>query len=95
MLRSIPDKLGGVICMGASLVILFFLPFLSLQIAVPTKYRLYYIINSSIFFSIFLFLGWIGCQPVEPLYVLLGFLSTVFYFFFFLIFIPVLNILKK
>lgn len=94
MLRSIPDKLGGVICMGASLVILFFLPFITTKIATPVKYRLYYIVFCAFFVSIFLFLGWIGAQPVEPLYVIMGSVSTFYYFFYFLFLLPLLNILK-
>ena len=95
MLRSIPDKLGGVLCMGASLVILFALPYLSLNVATPVKYRLVYIFFCGLLMSIFLFLGWVGAQPVEPLYVILGSLSTVYYFLFFLFIIPLLNILQK
>jgi len=95
MLRSIPDKLGGVLCMGASLVILFFLPYLSLNVSTPVKYRLVYIFFCALLMSVFLFLGWIGAQPVEPLYVVLGSLSTIYYFLFFLFVIPILNILQK
>jgi len=57
MLRSIPDKLGGVVVMGASLVILFFLPYITFQIATPVKYRLFYIFFVALLMSVFLFLG--------------------------------------
>ena len=41
-----------------------------------------------------LLLGWIGCQPVEDPYVLIGQLASVYFFFYFLIAIPFLGRLE-
>jgi len=37
------------------------------------------------------FLGWIGCQPVEDPYVLIGQLASVYFFVYFLVFMPLLG----
>jgi ubiquinol-cytochrome c reductase cytochrome b subunit len=38
-----------------------------------------------------LLLGWIGCQPVEDPYVLIGQLASVYFFLYFLVFMPMLG----
>jgi len=43
----------------------------------------------------FIFLGFIGARVVEAPYVLLGQISTCFYFMYFLIVLPILNILEN
>lgn len=92
VLRSIPSKIGGVILMLFSILILFIIPFLSdpLYNIAPRlclKFRLLF----WFFISNFLFLGWIGSQPVEDPYFYLGQYSTAFYFSYFLILIPLLE----
>jgi quinol-cytochrome oxidoreductase complex cytochrome b subunit len=99
MLRSIPDKLGGVVCMGAAIVFLYFLP----QKA-PSSY-MYHSSHSFLwkcfvgsFIANFLALGWLGSQSVEPLFVLLGQLTTFYYFFvifFFVVGFPKCSNLKQ
>jgi ubiquinol-cytochrome c reductase cytochrome b subunit len=90
ILRSIPSKLGGVIFMLMAIIILMFLPLLY-----PTVYRNPQVKPLfSIFYwlsiSNFLLLGWLGSQVVEAPFVLLGQLSTFFYFFYFIVILPVL-----
>jgi len=85
ILRSIPNKLGGVIALVLSIAILIILPFYNLS-----KFRgiQFYPINQIIFWSIVvtvILLTWIGARPVEDPYILLGQLLTVIYFLYYLI----------
>lgn len=85
ILRSIPNKLGGVIALVLSIAILAILPFYHLS-----KFRgiQFYPINQILFWIIVvtvILLTWIGARPVEEPYVLIGQILTVVYFSYFLI----------
>lgn len=85
ILRSIPNKLGGVIALVLSIAILAILPFYHLS-----KFRgiQFYPINQILFWTIVvtvILLTWIGARPVEEPYVLIGQILTVIYFSYFLI----------
>nr|YP_010397614.1 cytochrome b [Pagastia lanceolata]UQJ73705.1 cytochrome b [Pagastia lanceolata] len=85
ILRSIPNKLGGVIALVLSIAILFILPFTN-----NSKFRgiQFYPMNQFLFWSmliIVILLTWIGARPVEDPYILTGQILTVVYFSYFLI----------
>jgi ubiquinol-cytochrome c reductase cytochrome b subunit len=85
ILRSIPNKLGGVIALVFSIAILFILPFSHTR-----KFRgiQFYLINQTLFWIIVIIvilLTWIGARPVEDPYILTGQILTVIYFSYFLI----------
>lgn len=85
ILRSIPNKLGGVIALVLSIAILFILPFSHLR-----KFQgiQFYPINQFLFWFILvivILLTWIGARPVEDPYVLVGQILTVLYFSYYLI----------
>lgn len=85
ILRSIPNKLGGVIALVISIAILIIIPFYNLR-----KFRgiEFYPINQILFWiivTIIILLTWIGARPVEAPYVLIGQLLTVLYFIYYLI----------
>nr|UQJ73692.1 cytochrome b [Potthastia sp. 1XL] len=85
ILRSIPNKLGGVIALVFSIAILFILPFTN-----NSKFRgiQFYPINQFLFWSMFIIvilLTWIGARPVEDPYILTGQILTVIYFSYFII----------
>nr|YP_009446025.1 cytochrome b [Eupeodes corollae]ANW72034.1 cytochrome b [Eupeodes corollae]UEK75556.1 cytochrome b [Eupeodes luniger] len=85
ILRSIPNKLGGVIALVMSIAILMIMPFYNLS-----KFRgiEFYPINQILFWmmvSIVILLTWIGARPVEDPYILIGQLLTVLYFMYYLI----------
>nr|QLM01553.1 cytochrome b [Palaemon varians] len=85
ILRSIPNKLGGVIALVMSVAILFILPFTH-----KAKFRSlsFYPLNQFMFWSlvvIVVLLTWIGARPVEDPYILTGQLLTGAYFAFYLI----------
>nr|YP_010248515.1 cytochrome b [Turanogryllus eous]QTK22279.1 cytochrome b [Turanogryllus eous] len=85
ILRSIPNKLGGVIALVTSIAILFSLPFTS-----NSKFRSmhFYPINQIMFWSftsIVMLLTWIGARPVEEPFILTGQILTISYFSYFII----------
>nr|YP_010164054.1 cytochrome b [Macromedaeus distinguendus]QRK27343.1 cytochrome b [Macromedaeus distinguendus] len=89
ILRSIPNKLGGVIALVISVAILFILPFTHVsQFRSLTFYPLNQIMFW-LFISILILLTWIGARPVEDPYILTGQILTILYFSFF-IFNPLL-----
>lgn len=90
ILRSIPNKLGGVIALILSIAILAILPFYHLR-----KFRgiQFYPINKILFWIIVvtvILLTWIGARPVEDPYVLVGQILTVIYFLYYII-NPIIN----
>nr|UPX88692.1 cytochrome b [Cychrus caraboides] len=85
ILRSIPNKLGGVIALVMSILILMILPFSNLNNFQSLKF---YPINQIlfwIFFIIVILLTWIGMRPVEDPFILMGQILTILYFLYFLI----------
>nr|QTW91648.1 cytochrome b [Carios vespertilionis]UNO54363.1 cytochrome b [Carios vespertilionis]UNO54376.1 cytochrome b [Carios vespertilionis] len=86
ILRSIPNKFGGVMALALSIMIIMTLPitfkskFKSLSMNPIKKITFWYFIN------IFILLTYIGACPVEPPYIITGQLLTLMYFLFFLIF---------
>ena len=95
ILRSIPDKLGGVVAMVAALLILLLLPIINTSEIRSTKFRPLYGLAYWFLVSDFLILGWIGQQPVETPYLEVGQIATAFYFLFFLVLFPLIGIIEK
>lgn len=94
ILRSIPDKLGGVAAMGGAIVILFFLPFINTSEVRSSTFRPIYRKLFWFLFADFLLLGWIGQEIVETPFVQIGQIATAFYFFYFLVLIPFVGLLE-
>nr|YP_010894922.1 cytochrome b [Phortica huazhii]WJW73435.1 cytochrome b [Phortica huazhii] len=85
ILRSIPNKLGGVIALVLSIAILMILPFYHLS-----NFRgiQFYPINQILFWIMVvtvILLTWIGARPVEDPYIIIGQILTVVYFLYYLI----------
>lgn len=85
ILRSIPNKLGGVIALVFSIAILLIIPFTHIY-----KFQgiQFYPINQILFWimvSLVILLTWIGARPVEDPYIIVGQILTVLYFSFYLI----------
>jgi ubiquinol-cytochrome c reductase cytochrome b subunit len=95
ILRSIPDKLGGVLAMGGAIAILFALPLLNTSEIRSTEFRPIFGIFYWFLFVDFFLLGWIGQKPVEDPYILVGVGATIFYFLFFIALVPAIGILEK
>ncbi len=92
ILRSIPDKLGGVLAMGLSLIILLLLPVINMPNKRSLLYSPLYKISYWFFLIIFIILGWIGQKAVETPFIEIGQVATLFYFFYFLVFLPIYSI---
>nr|QIV24612.1 cytochrome b [Aesa media] len=85
ILRSIPNKLGGVIALAMSIMVLYLLPFYNKKKFQSTQF---YSPNKIIFWSlmiIMILLTWIGARPVEDPYILTGQILSVTYFMFYII----------
>nr|YP_010701981.1 cytochrome b [Paracondylactis sinensis]WCL18743.1 cytochrome b [Paracondylactis sinensis] len=95
ILRSIPNKLGGVVAMFASLLILFLLPWLHSSRFRGLTFRPLGRIAFWFLVADFLLLTWIGSQPVEDPFILVGQLASVFYFSYFLILTPLLGYIEN
>ena len=91
ILRSIPDKLGGVCCMFGAIIILFFLPWIDSSKVRSAKFRPIFKQVFWIFLADCFLLGYVGAHPPEGNLVLMGQLGTAAYFGFF----PLLWIIGK
>ena len=91
ILRSIPNKIGGVVGMFGSLIILLTIPFTNSSEIRSTAFRPMYKICYWLLVVAFFLLGWIGQMPVEYPYTEIGVISMIYYFFFFIIVIPFLG----
>nr|AML26504.1 cytochrome b [Staphylinidae sp. BMNH 1274665] len=84
ILRSIPNKLGGVIALVISIAILFIMPFTNKK---KMKSTSFYPISKFMFWillTIFILLTWIGARPVEDPYIITGQILSLLYFSYFL-----------
>ena len=85
ILRSIPNKLGGVIALALSVLILYVLPYLPKS---KIKSTSFYPFNQILFwfFTVnVILLTWIGARPVEEPYVFTGQILTITYFSYYLL----------
>lgn len=85
ILRSIPNKLGGVLALAGSVAIFIIMPFYPRFRCQSLKY---YPLNKSLvwtFFAVVSLLTWIGARPVEEPYIVSGQLLTRAYFSFFVL----------
>nr|AOY39693.1 cytochrome b [Scolytinae sp. BMNH 1040146] len=85
ILRSIPNKLGGVLALVLSIAILYIIPFTNNQ---KFQSNQFYPINKLLFWTLFsmvILLTWIGARPVEYPYIMTGQLLTILYFSYFII----------
>ncbi|MHB0990486.1 MAG: cytochrome b [Burkholderiales bacterium] len=86
ILRAIPDKLLGVMSMGASVVIMFFLPWLDRSKVKSIRYRgtLYKVILT-LFVISFIGLGYVGTKEPTPTFTLIARVLSIMYFAFFIL----------
>lgn len=91
ILRSIPNKLIGVLAMFGSIMVLFILPWLDRHPVRSAQFRPFFRIFFWIFVVNCFVLGWVGANPPEGYFILIGQFSTFYYFFHFLVLIPYLS----
>nr|YP_009935200.1 cytochrome b [Metschnikowia hawaiiana]QNS23083.1 cytochrome b [Metschnikowia hawaiiana] len=95
MLRSMPDKLGGVMTMFAALLMLLMLPVVDRSVMRGNTFK----VMSKFFFYLFLFNFFLLCNlgqlHVEVPFIALGQLSTAFYFSYFLMLMPAISTIEN
>nr|YP_008994253.1 cytochrome b [Ophiacantha linea]AGQ49787.1 cytochrome b [Ophiacantha linea] len=95
ILRSIPNKLGGVVALLMAVVVLFLVPLLHFSNINSNCYHPFGQILFWVVVGNFFILTWIGSQPVEPPYILIGQLASIIYFINFLVLFPVLCYIER
>lgn len=91
ILRAIPNKLGGVIALVLSILILIVLPFFHTSKVKSLTFRPIGKFFYWLFMINFILLTWIGSKPVEEPFILIGQLSSIFYFSYFLLLVPIIG----
>nr|YP_010349796.1 cytochrome b [Cassianeura bimaculata]UOH96538.1 cytochrome b [Cassianeura bimaculata] len=84
ILRSIPNKLGGVLALFFSILILIILPFSMKMKFKGIEFYPMAQLNFWMFFSIVILLTWVGARPVELPYTEIGMMLTFLYFLYFI-----------
>nr|ABY48634.1 cytochrome b [Xantusia sp. Yucca Valley] len=95
ILRSIPNKLGGVLALLLSIMILVIVPLLHTAKQRSSMFRPMSQMILWLTLTNILILTWIGGQPVEPPYILIGQISSTLYFALFLILLPTIATLEN
>eukprot|EP01139_Manchomonas_bermudensis_P007344 Amastigsp_a180525_11.p2 type:complete len:395 gc:universal Amastigsp_a180525_11:2555-1371(-) len=95
ILRSIPDKLGGVLAMIGSILILLVLPVVHTCHIRSTSFRPIFKKVFWLFLVDCALLEWIGGMPIEYPYYTIGQIATVMYFAFFLVIVPTVGYIEN
>ncbi len=91
----IPAKLGGVIAMFGAIAVLFILPWLDRSPVRSARFRPIYKWFFWVLVADCVLLGYLGAKPAEGIYVVLALLGTIYYFFHFLILLPLLGSIER
>ncbi|HEY0914188.1 MAG TPA: cytochrome b, partial [Solimonas sp.] len=94
-LRSIPDKLLGVVAMFGAIFILFLLPWLDSSKVRSATFRPIYKQLFWIFLADYIILGWCGAQHPEGAPLIIGRIATAYYFIHFLVLMPLVSKFEK
>lgn len=95
ILRSIPNKLLGVLAMLAAILVFVVLPFIYSSPFSNPNMKPFFKFFYWLFVSNFIFLSWLGAQVVEDPYIVLGQLSTFLYFSILIFFFPLTSKIDK
>jgi quinol-cytochrome oxidoreductase complex cytochrome b subunit len=95
ILRSVPDKLGGVLLMFGAILILFVLPWLDTSKVRSAKFRPIYKQLFWVFLICCIGLTYAGGQPPEGLALVIGRVCTIYYFAHFIILMPLVGWFEK
>nr|YP_010567638.1 apocytochrome b [Ceratocystiopsis pallidobrunnea]UZC53623.1 apocytochrome b [Ceratocystiopsis pallidobrunnea] len=95
ILRSIPNKLLGVITMLGAILVLLALPYVDLGRSRGLQFRPLSKFIFYLFVVDFLTLGFLGAKHVESPYVVMGQIYSIYYFSYFLIIFPAFSVLEN
>jgi len=95
ILRSVPDKLGGVTLMFGSIGVLFALPWLDTSPVRSARFRPVFRPMMFLLLGDILLLGAVGAHEPIGLWILLGRFATLYYFFHFLVLLPLVGALER
>lgn len=95
ILRSIPDKLGGVIAMFAALLILLILPITDRSVVRGNTFKVFSKLAFYLFVFNFILLGNLGQLHVEIPFIELGQYATAFYFSYYIIIVPIISSIEN
>nr|QHV34331.1 cytochrome b [Gessius sp. 'rufidorsus'] len=84
ILRSIPNKLGGVLALMSSIMILFTMPMNNKSKFMGMQFYIFSQLMFWMFTNIMILLTWIGARPVEEPFIKTGMVMTMMYFLFFI-----------
>ena len=91
----IEAKLGGVLAMFGAVGVLFVLPWLDTHPVRSARFRPLYKAALLFFVLCVIILGYVGAKPAEGFWVILGQLTTAYYFLFFFVILPILSRVEK
>jgi ubiquinol-cytochrome c reductase cytochrome b subunit len=95
ILRSVPSKLFGVLMMFSSILVLFVVPWLDTSPVRSAKFRPVYKKIFWLLLASVLVLGYVGAHPPEGVYVIEGRIAAFYYFFHFLVLLPLIGKLER
>jgi len=95
ILRSVPDKLGGVVLMFGSILLMFAMPWLDFSRVRSARFRPIYKQAYWLFVINAVILGWIGGQPPEGMYIVIGRIATAYYFIHLLVLVPLISLFER
>ena len=95
ILRAVPDKLGGVIAMFGAIAVLFILPWLDTSRVRSCTFRPIYKWFMMLLVVDVIVLGFCGANPPQGFWVVLSQIATIYYFFHFLVLLPILGKIER